>query len=348
MGELFRMLRISILALFSLFVGSLGVNRGSIQVDGYGEVWVISPDWANVQVNGNGFTLNGNSRMYFASRPTDGFDADAYWQIPLMNKEFSYDVDVSNVGCHCNAAAYFIDMPGNNPGAGDWYCDANFGNNIWCPEYDTYEGNKHTLAGTLHTCDGGNGNWNGCDRSGCQTNIFNVDSNAMCPESRCTINTAMGYRVINTQNNDKSIIKVQQGGKEFAFEICNDGGYRQRMAQSYDNMVWSGSLWGGGGIDMGWLDGMTGCGGDCNIDGSSVVFSNFRLVDEGSGPGPTPTDPPPGPTNPPGPGCCPGTESFTDPLCNDPTTDPHGGLGCDACGIQDCRICGGDIYIPCP
>ena len=54
---------------------------------------------------------------------------------------------------------------------------------------------------------------------------------------RCTINTAMGYRVINTQNNDKANIKVQQGGKEFAFEICNDGGYRQRMAQSYDNMV---------------------------------------------------------------------------------------------------------------
>ena len=45
------------------------------------QVWVISPDWANVQVNGNGFTLNGNSRMYFASRPTDGFDADAYWQV---------------------------------------------------------------------------------------------------------------------------------------------------------------------------------------------------------------------------------------------------------------------------
>ena len=55
--------------------------------------------------------------------------------------------------------------------------------------------------------------------------------------TRCTINTAMGYRVINTQNSDKSNIKVQQGGKEFAFEICNDGGYRQRMAQSYDNMV---------------------------------------------------------------------------------------------------------------
>ena len=47
-----------------------GVNRGSIQVEGYGEVWVISPDWANVQVDsgGNSFTLHGNSRMYFASR----------------------------------------------------------------------------------------------------------------------------------------------------------------------------------------------------------------------------------------------------------------------------------------
>ena len=34
---------------------------------------------------------------------------------------------------------------------------------------------------------------------------------------------------------------------------------------------------------MGWLDGMTGCGGECNIDGSSVSFSNFKLLDEGAG-----------------------------------------------------------------
>ena len=44
----------------------------------------------------------------------------------------------------------------------------------------------------------------------------------------------------------------------------------------------SGSLWGGGGIDMNWLDGMTGCGGECNIDGSTVTFSNFKLLDEGN------------------------------------------------------------------
>ena len=70
-------------------------------------------------------------------------------QTPLDNLHFSYKIDVSRVGCHCNSAAYFINMPGNNPGAGgDYYCDANFGNSIWCPEYDTWEGNKYTMAGT--------------------------------------------------------------------------------------------------------------------------------------------------------------------------------------------------------
>ena len=53
------------------------------------------------------------------------------------------------------------------------------------------------------------------------------------------------------------------------------------MAESYSGMVWSGSLWGGGGIDMSWLDGMTGCWGDCQIDSQSVSFSNFKLLDGG-------------------------------------------------------------------
>ena len=47
------------------------------------------------------------------------------------------------------------------------------------------------------------------------------------------------------------------------------------------------------------------------------------------------------------PGCC-GGDSFTDLLCNDVPNDPHGGLGCKACGVQDCRLCGGPVYIPCP
>ena len=101
--------------------------------------------------------------------------------MPLAGKRFAYTLDLSNVPCHCNAAAYFVDMPGNNPGDGDYYCDANHGNNIWCPEYDVMEGNKHTMACTLHTCNGGGGNWDYCDGGGCQVNAFNHDSGMMCP-----------------------------------------------------------------------------------------------------------------------------------------------------------------------
>merc|ERR1712215_540337 len=276
-GSMVRMVLPGLYLLLFGISSSLAANKGSIQVDGYGEVWVIAPDWANIWVGDNAFTLNGNSRMYFASYGADGYDPGAFWQTPLNNKVFSYSIDVSNVGCHCNAAAYFINMPGNNAGDGDYYCDANFGNSIWCPEYDTMEGNKHTIATTLHTCSGGNGYWDSCDKGGCQVNASNVDSNMMCPEDRCTINTGRPFVISHFQNSGIANTWMGQDGKDASFGMCNDGGYISNMASSFGGMVFSASLWGGGGIDMGWLDGMTGCGGECNIDGSSVTFTNFEL-----------------------------------------------------------------------
>ena len=53
-----------------------------------------------------------------------------------------------------------------------------------CPEYDTLESNKYTVAGTLHKCNGGDGYWSDCDRGGCQNNAFYVDSSMFCPEDR--------------------------------------------------------------------------------------------------------------------------------------------------------------------
>merc|ERR1712142_646097 len=100
---------------------------GSVNIKDYGDVFIMAPDWAAGAIS------------------------------IQNNKHFAYTLDLSNVPCHCNAAAYFVKMPGNNPGDGDYYCDANLGNNIWCPEYDVMEGNKHTLACTLYTCNGGNG-----------------------------------------------------------------------------------------------------------------------------------------------------------------------------------------------
>merc|ERR1712233_289529 len=65
---------------------------------------------------------------------------------PLLGNHISYTVDVSNVGCHCNSAFYFVQMPG-------------------------YEGNRETVNVQLHTCDYVAPNYYPhCDGGGCGTN----------------------------------------------------------------------------------------------------------------------------------------------------------------------------------
>merc|ERR1719369_715765 len=265
---------------------SLGKTVGSIQIEGYGDIYLLAPDWAApaIEVLDNGFTLNGPSRLYLGSSADESFTADSFWQVPLMGKYFSYTVDLSNVECGCNAGNYFVNMPGNpnngGPG-GDFYCDANMGNSMWCPEYDTMEANKYAIASTLHTCSqNANGNWESCDRGGCQVNSYNVDPDLMCPEERCTINTNNPFKVTHFQNADQATTTLEQDGKTGSFTVCNQGEYVADMAPSFSGMVFNVALWAGGGIDMSWLDGMTGCDESaCNINTSSVTFTDFKLLD---------------------------------------------------------------------
>lgn len=60
---------------------------------------------------------------------------DKYEMFKLLNKEFTVDVDESNMPCGINGALYFVEMPedggeagfpGNKAGAayGTGYCDA--------------------------------------------------------------------------------------------------------------------------------------------------------------------------------------------------------------------------------
>ena len=74
-------------------------------------------------------------------------------------------------------------------------------NDNFCPEYDTYEGNKYTMVSTLHTCDYVAPNYYpNCDRGGCGTNAFNFNPNMMCPEDRCTINTNKPYVISHSHS----------------------------------------------------------------------------------------------------------------------------------------------------
>ena len=80
--------------LIALVVPSFAKNFGSIPIAGAGNVYVVGPDWTGdfLRIEGNGFSLNGGGRIYFASQPNDGFDPNMYWQVsvPIFN---TYMVD---------------------------------------------------------------------------------------------------------------------------------------------------------------------------------------------------------------------------------------------------------------
>jgi len=60
---------------------------GSINISGYGDVWVVAPDWSagSIDILDNGFRLRGNSRLYFANRCEDGWTSDMYAQVRIIN-----------------------------------------------------------------------------------------------------------------------------------------------------------------------------------------------------------------------------------------------------------------------
>eukprot|EP01004_Peranema_trichophorum_P001238 NODE_1145_length_2100_cov_30.774911_g965_i0.p1 GENE.NODE_1145_length_2100_cov_30.774911_g965_i0~~NODE_1145_length_2100_cov_30.774911_g965_i0.p1 ORF type:complete len:642 (+),score=151.83 NODE_1145_length_2100_cov_30.774911_g965_i0:50-1975(+) len=136
-------------------------------------------------VNKHQYGTNIGSRLYL-------LESESKYKIfKLLNREFTFDVDVSNLGCGLNGALYFVEMdadgglskyPGNKAGAkyGTGYCDAQCPHDIkfiggeansedWkpnprdanagfgkygscCPELDIWEANKEAAAFTPHPC----------------------------------------------------------------------------------------------------------------------------------------------------------------------------------------------------
>jgi len=68
---------------------------------------------------------------------------------------------------------------------------------------------------TLSKYKDSNGNWNNCDRGGCQVNTYNI------------------------QNADLVTTTLEQNGKSASFRNCNQGNYVADMAPSFDGMVFS-------------------------------------------------------------------------------------------------------------
>merc|ERR1711915_1135712 len=74
---------------------------------------------------------------------------------------------------------------------------------------------------------------------------------------------------------------------------------------------------------------------DGNTKSNTLYWIATRPGMGGGPPAPTTTTT----TQAPHPGGCCGDNSMTDDRCNDPGSDPYGGLGCNACNIKNCRFC---------
>jgi len=195
---------------------------------------VDSADWRDtygVKSDGKGLTLsfvtqgpystNIGSRMYLLAP-----GGDEYQIFKLKNKEFTFDVDVSELPCGLNGALYFVEMdydggmenyPTNTAGAayGTGYCDAqcphdmkfisgetncedwepsdndaNAGKGYYgscCVEMDIWESNSVATAYTPHPCDTV-GQYR-CEGTECGDNWSDERYDGICDKDGCDFNS---------------------------------------------------------------------------------------------------------------------------------------------------------------
>jgi len=248
-------------------------NLGNIHVEGYGEVWVHSV-WDTLSdafVHDNGFTIRGMDFLYFGTGP----ESNMIWKTPLMDRNFSYTVDLSSLTCDCVVTASFLATTEDEP-----VCGAN--GNILCPEYTILEASSFAATSSLHNCYGEPDHWDTCDWEGCMENSLNVDPNMLCPEERCTINTKKPFIMSHFQNPNQATTWMYQDGKTASYEKCSDSGYLSMMAPFYDGMLFTASLWAedpGMCWCSGWPYDDLVCREDLckTISSRTVTFTDFKL-----------------------------------------------------------------------
>lgn len=158
-----------------------------------------------IKADGGSLTLNmfangkaSSPRVYLMANET------TYQQFQMLNREFSFDVDVSKAPCGVNGALYLTEMdpmgsitPNNPAGAkyGTGYCDAqctkgkfvlgqpslNGTEGACCAEMDIWEANSAANALTPHPCKNPGQNActgadckSSCDTSGCDFNPYRL------------------------------------------------------------------------------------------------------------------------------------------------------------------------------
>ena len=283
-----------LLVLSSVFLQSWTASLGPVNILINGEVqtkYAVANETvrSNVKVSPNSITLAGGGHAYFGNSNSDSLSPSSYYQVPLLGKRFTFDVDLSQVGCSCNGALYAVSMPAYNsnqqlvPGeTGEYYCDANQVGGTYCPEMDVMEANKYAMASTPHTCQYVAPHYYpSCDRGGCGANVLDATGYQFGPGKTIDTNKPFTLSVSFITNGDTLTTLTNdfyQEGRHIQFNSCRPD-YLQWMGKSLPGITVVMSLWGTGAGGMSWLDGNSGCQGGCNLSTSTVTFSNFKLDD---------------------------------------------------------------------
>lgn len=174
------------------------------------------------------YGTNVGSRFYLM----DG--SDSYQMFDLIGNEFTFDVDLSTVGCGINSALYFVAMeadggvasyPVNEAGAnfGTGYCDSQCARDLkfiagqgnfegWepsssdasagvgnlgacCAEIDVWESNSHSFALTPHACEVGHNEFHVCETDDCGGTYSEDRFAGFCDANGCDYNP---YRMGDT------------------------------------------------------------------------------------------------------------------------------------------------------
>lgn len=122
----------------------------------------------------HGMEVTGSARAYLAGGYDDSgnWSAVKYDRLSLLGKTLKFHVDVSNVGCNCEASVYLVEMPASGLESRSGYCDITGGpGGKPCIELDLIEANNKALQSSIHTAPGGDIQADGtCNERGCLVN----------------------------------------------------------------------------------------------------------------------------------------------------------------------------------
>ncbi|KAL1495881.1 hypothetical protein AB1Y20_014525 [Prymnesium parvum] len=230
------------------------------------------------------------TRLWLGLGGGGGGGALRYARFRLLGRRLRYTIDLSAVGCSCNAALYWVSMPGVGPagapargGLGNFYCDANEVGGVWCWEMDTIEANRHAMQVAPHACASPPGRYiAACDRGGAALNTRSLSARGLCAAKSCTIDTRHPFTHVQSfVQRESTLVRIEnelrQGEKVFAFNSSASQEYLAQMSEALrDGMTLTFQVWGGPWSLMSWLDIMSGCLGDCP-ESAHVTYTDISI-----------------------------------------------------------------------